>query len=299
MTRIYILLLVVMMIWGFNVSALIVLVNHIDPIVLTAVRIFTAGVVVLIICYFMGIFRLPKKHELKIIGIITIFNVVLHHVLLSVGLTMTVGVNAGIILGASPLMTMILAFVILKDHITRLRSIGFLLGFLGIVLTSIIGAGGGFTLSVGDLLIFISMFVQAISFILISKLNPSFDPRLMTGYLLVVGSILIFIVSLIAGNDLRGLGELFSWKLGPVFLFSAIGATAFGHMTYNVAIKQVGPAESAIFINLNTIFSLIGAAIFLGEPILPNHYFGLVFIIIGVFLGSGSLEYVLRERKRT
>lgn len=286
-----------MMIWGVNVSALIILVKEIDPIVLTAVRIFVAGIVVLIICYFMRIFRLPKKSELKVIGLITIFNVVLHHIFLALGLTMTTGVNAGIILGANPLMTMVLAIVFLKDHMTRLRITGFLLGFLGIVFTSLISATGTITMSVGDLFIFIAMFVQAISFILISKLNPTFDPRLMTGYMLVLGSVLIFIVSIFLNDDVTQLKLLFSWKIGLIFLFSAIGATAFGHMTYNFAIKRVGPAESVIFINLNTLFSLIGAAIFLGEPILPNHYFGLLLIVVGVFLGSGSLEYVLRERK--
>src|SRR5699024_3832992 len=142
------------------------------------------------------------------------------------------------------------------------------------------------------------MLVQAISFILISKLNPTFDPRLITGYMLILGSFFIFISSLLLKRDMSQITNLLSWKLGAVFLFSALIATAFGHMTYNYAIKRVGPAESAIFINLNTIFALIGAALFLGEPILPNHYFGLILIIFGVFLGSGSLEYMLKKRKQ-
>lgn len=287
-----------MITWGFNVSALVILVNSIDPLILTSVRIFVAGVVVLIISYFMGIFRLPKKSELKIIVIITIFNVALHHMFLALGLTMTSGVNGGIILGAGPIVTMVLSVIFLKDYVTRLRAFGFLLGFSGIVFTSMIGSTGGFTLSVGDLFIFLAMLVQAISFILISKLNPTFDPRLITGYMLILGSVFIFITSLCMNNDLLQLRHLFTWKIGLVFLFSAIFATAFGHMTYNYAIKQVGPAESAIFINLNTIFALVGAALFLGEPILLNHYFGLVLIIIGVFLGSGSLEYILNKRKQ-
>lgn len=287
-----------MMTWGFNVSALSVLVNNIDPIILTATRIFVAGICVLIIAYFMGIFRLPKKSELKVMFLITIFNVVLHHIFLALGLTLTSGVNTGIILGSGPIVTMVLSVVFLKDHVTRLRVFGFLLGFIGIVFTSLVGGADGLTLSIGDVFIFLAMLVQAISFILISKLNPTFDPRLMTGYMLVLGSVFIFISSIIFNNDISQLRYLFTWKFGSVFLFSAIFATAFGHMVYNYAIKQIGPAESAIFININTIFALFGAALFLGEPILLNHYFGLILIIIGVFFGSGSLEYVLRKRKR-
>src|SRR5699024_1753830 len=101
---------------------------------------------------------------------------------------------------------------------------------------------------------------------------------------------------LIDGN-VGQLMELFSWKLGAIFLFSAVLATAFGHMTYNFAIKNVVPTETTIFVNLNTLFAIFGAWLFLGEPILSNHYIGLVFIIAGVFLGSGTLDYILRKRR--
>lgn len=297
LARIYILLLIVMAIWGFNLSAIVVLVNAIDPITLTASRIFVAGVSVLLMAKMLGIFRLPTKVEWKTIFIITLFNVVLHHVLLSIGLTKTSGVNAGIILGSAPLVTMVLSIIILKDHISRFRILGFVLGFAGILMTSLAGPEGIDAISFGDVLIFLSMLVQAISFILISKINPTFDPRLLTGYMLIIGSFFIFVVALVTEQNMTQLSGLLSWKLGLVFLFSAVVATAFGHMTYNYAVKNVGPAETTVFVNLNTIFALIGAALFLGEPILPNHYFGLILIIIGVFFGAGTFEYLLRKHR--
>src|SRR5690625_2034753 len=286
-----------MAVWGFNLTALIVLVNNVDPITLTAFRILVAGISVVIAAQMIGIFRLPSKKEWKTIIIITLFNVVLHHSLLAIGLTMTSGVSAGIILGAAPLITMVLSIIFLKDMITRLRVFGFILGFIGIIITSVVGTCGVSGISIGDIFVFLSMFAQAISFILISKLNPTFDPRLLTGYMLILGSFLIFIVSLVMEGNPAQITVLFSWKLGGVFLFSAIIATAFGHMIYNFAIKNVGPAETTIFVNLNTLFAILGAAIFLGEPILGAHYAGLVFIILGVFIGSGTLEYILNKRR--
>lgn len=286
-----------MAIWGFNVSAIVVLVNTIDPIILTAARILVAGISVLIIAKMIGIFRLPTKTEWKTILIITIFNVVCHHTFLAIGLTLTTGVNAGIILGAAPLITMVLSILLLNDKVSRLRMVGFALGFTGILFTSLSGAEGLTALSLGDGMIFLSMLTQAFSFILISKLNPTFDPRLLTGYMLIIGSFIILIIGLIIDGGVGQLRMLFSWKLGVIFLFSAILATAFGHMTYNYAIKNVGPTETTIFVNLNTLFAILGAALFLGEPILRNHYFGVLLIIVGVFLGSGTFEYVLKKRR--
>lgn len=297
MLRIYILLFLVMAIWGFNLSALVVLVNNIEPITLTSIRIFTAGISVLLMAKMLGIFRLPTKKEWKIILLITIFNVIMHHSFLAIGLTKTSGVNAGVILGAAPLMTMVLSMILLKDQVTRLRILGFILGFIGIVITSVVGSGGFSSISFGDIFISLSMFAQAFSFILISKLHPTFDPRLLTGYMLTVGSFFIFIISLIVESNPGQITVLLSWKLGAIFLFSAIIATAFGHMTYNYSVKKVGPTETTIFVNLNTIFAIGGAAVFLGEPILGSHYVGLIFIIFGVFIGSGTLEYLLKKRR--
>ena len=286
-----------MAVWGFNLSALVVLVNSIEPITLTAARIFVAGIAVLGITKLTGIFRLPTKDEWKTILIITIFNVAFHHIFLALGLTRTSGVNAGIILGAAPLVTMVLSIIILRSSISRLRALGFLLGFIGILITSLAGAEGMDAVSLGDVMIFLSMFMQAFSFILISKLNPTFDPRLLTGYMLLIGSVFIFIISGLFEGTFAQLAQLFTWKLGGIFLFSAIIATAFGHMTYNFAIKNVGPTETTIFVNLNTLFALLGASLFLGEPILKNHYIGLIFILVGVFIGSGTVDYLIKRRR--
>src|SRR5690625_3960178 len=116
--------------------------------------------------------------------------------------------------------------------------------------------------------------------------------------MLTIGALFIGLTSVLTENNFSQLSLLFSWKLGLVFLFSAILCTAFGHMTYNFAIKQVGPVETAIFINLNTLFALVGANLFLSEPIFKHHILGFIFILAGVFIGSGALQYILIKRRQ-
>ncbi|MFZ3578699.1 DMT family transporter [Virgibacillus sp. DJP39] len=298
MVRIYFLLLLVMLMWGLNVSALKVLVEAVDPLLLTAFRIMTAGIVVLVICRVMGIFRLPLKHEWLIIFYIAVFNVIFHHSLVAVGINMTTGINAALILGMMPLVTMMMAVVILRQNVTWIRVGGFVLGFIGVVVTTLTGADGLAAVSLGDLIIFIGVVVQGFSFVLISKLKPTFDPRLATGYMLVIGAAFIFLFSQAFGSGIQEITYLFDWKLGAVFLFSAVLASAFGHMTYNYAITKVGPAEAAIFINLNTLFAIIGASIFLNEIITMNHVLGFILILSGVFVGTGAVEYVMAKRRK-
>ncbi|EAD7632584.1 EamA family transporter, partial [Listeria monocytogenes] len=68
---------------------------------------------------------------------------------------------------------------------------------------------------------------------------------------------------------------------------------------YNYAVGKIGPSRSAIFMNFNPLFSLIGALLFLGEAIKIPQLVGFVFIIIGVLLGSGALMDLIYERKKT
>ncbi|MFB4168375.1 DMT family transporter [Virgibacillus sp. JSM 102003] len=298
MVKIYILLLLVMLMWGLNLSALKVLVDAIDPMLLTSFRIMAAGIVVLVICAVMGIFRLPRKHEWLVIFYIAIFNVVLHHSFVAVGLNLTSGINGGLILGMMPLVTVMMTVIILRQRVTWLRVFGFILGFIGVVVTTLTGADGLAAVSLGDFIVFLAVVVQGFSFVLISKLKPTFDPRLATGYMLLLGSVFIFILSQAFGSEIHEITYLLDWKLGAVFLFSAVFASAFGHMTYNYAIKKVGPAEAALFINMNTLFGIIGASIFLNEVITFSHVVGFIFILSGIFIGTGAVEHMLLKRKK-
>src|SRR5699024_7037338 len=156
----------------------------------------------------------------------------LHHSLLAIGLTKTSGANASVIIGTLPILTVVLTAVLLKQLLSRARVLGFILGFLGIILTSVASADGIGAMSAGDIIVFLSIFSQAFSFILISRLNPTFDPRLLTGYMLVVGSFFIFIVALFMERVIAQLTALFFWKLGFVFLFIVLGDLYLVNIVY-------------------------------------------------------------------
>lgn len=56
-----------MLMWGINVSAIKILVDLINPLLLQSFRVMIAGITVLIVCTIIGVFRLPNKQEWLII----------------------------------------------------------------------------------------------------------------------------------------------------------------------------------------------------------------------------------------
>ncbi|NKE06990.1 MULTISPECIES: DMT family transporter [Mesobacillus] len=295
--RIYLILTGVMFLWGLNVTALKVIVGNFPPITITSLRVFTAGVSVFIILFFLKKVRLPSRKEWTYIIGGSILNVTGHHMFLGLGLKVTSAVNGGLILGLGPLLTASMAILFLGRKLTFVRTLGFIFGGIGVSLTVLAGSSGLSGMSVGDFYVFLSILSQAISFIIISKAAKTLDPRLLTGYMLVIGSFMLFLIGL--WKEPGGLASLGNASAGVwiIFFASAIFATAVGHMLYNYAIGKAGPAEASIFLNLNTFLSILFAAIFLGEHITSAHLLGLIFIVSGVIFGSGALEELLLRNR--
>src|SRR5690625_6411742 len=114
--NIYIIIILVMLSWVMNVSTLKVIVENFMPVTITAVRIFVASLIALLILAFSGLVRLPKRSEwLYIIGG-AFLSVVFHHYFLAEGLTKTSATNTGLILGLGPLLKVVISMIFLSRN---------------------------------------------------------------------------------------------------------------------------------------------------------------------------------------
>ena len=293
----YIILLGVMLVWGLNVPAIKYLTSEAEPISMTTLRILLAAIVAFLFLMKIGIFRKLTKKEWGYVLIGSILNVFIHHSLMALGVSLTTGANASLIIGVGPTLTAVLGALLLKNMPTIIQWSGFVIGMIGISFTVLFTTEDVNGLSIGDIIVFLSVFSQVFSFIIITKAAKTIDPRLFTAYMFLVGSVCLAVLGLIV--EPKAFIELpFSnGRFWLVLVISGTVATALGHMVYNSTIPRVGAAKASIFINFNTLFALIGSALLLGEPITRFHWIGLFFVVIGVLFGSGSFEYFYNEWK--
>ncbi|QBQ06225.1 DMT family transporter [Sporosarcina pasteurii] len=296
MWKIYATLTLAMFVWGFNLPLLKYLLLYVGPVTMTAFRLLLAGAVVFIILAALKLIRLPTKKEWPYILGGALLNVVSHHYFLNMGLERTSGSNASLILGTGPVLTAISVSLIFRNYPSNMQWIGFILGLGGV--SSVVLAGGGMAgLAVGDVFVFISIATQVLSFLIIAKAAKTLDPRLMTAYMMVIGSLLLIVISLIQEpGEIRTFLEV-PTNFWLAFAASAVIGTAVGHLLYNYSVGEVGPSKAAIFINFNTMFALLGSVLFLGEVLTARHLIGFVLIIAGVVLGSGAAEELWKQRR--
>lgn len=293
---IYGLLTLVMIIWGLNVIAIKILVEYFSPITMQAVRIFIAGLLVLLILFFQKDLRMLTKREWYYTLFAALLGHVAHHALLAKGLVETTASNTALILGLLPLTTAIFAYAFLKETMTRLRVVGIILGFTGVALV-ILNNGELGGVSQGDLYILLCMIAQAISFIFIKKVTKTLSAKQLTGYMMIIGSVSMLLLSFIfEPNGAQTLTEGTSW-VWVILLSSAILATGLGHIFYNMAINEIGAGKTAIFNNLVPFFALIAAVLFLKETLYVTQVLGFILIVSGVLLGTGYVDVKIHQRK--
>ena len=199
--KIYGILVFVMFIWGFNLPAVKYLVSEVQPVTMTAFRIFVASLTVFAILGVFKLVRKPTTQEWKYIVLGAMLNVVGHHYFLSIGLTQTAGSTAGLILGTGPVLTAVLVSLLLRIYPSKLQWLGFVLGLGGVSATILAGGEGAGGFSLGDIFVFLAILTQVFSFIVISKAAKTLDPRLLTAYMFLVGSVVFYFTRFLHKTD--------------------------------------------------------------------------------------------------
>ena len=115
---------------------------------------------------------------------------------LNMGLSITSATHGGLILGTGPMLTAISAAIILKYFPSKFQWLGLVIGLAGIAVSILIGSET-MGANLGDFYVFLAIFVQVLSFMVVSKAAQTLDPRLLTVYMLLIGAAILFIISLI------------------------------------------------------------------------------------------------------
>ncbi|RXT02855.1 DMT family transporter [Ammoniphilus sp. CFH 90114] len=289
---IYAALSVAMLFWGLNVIAVKVLVTAYPSLTITAIRVTIAGLCVLLYTWWAEGFRNMNRQEWFYLFLAALTGVFGHHIFLAFGLKETTGSNGSLILSLNPLTTVVLAYLFLGERLTRLRSIGVALGFAGVLTIVLRGADSGLpSVHLGDVLVFLGMLSQSVSFLAIRKILATVSVNQVTSYSFLMGGGLLFLtgygVEAVSPLAVFGMLTPGMWLL---LFTSAMIATALGGWIWNRGIRELGPGQTAVFINMTPFYGLVGSALFLGESIGIAHMIGFVLIVGGVLLGSGWYE---------
>ena len=269
--------------WGATFVSTKVLLQGFMPVQILLMRL-CIGFAALYLLSFKGTYQLTRKQNLYVVAA-GFLGICLYYLLENIALTYTQASNVGVIMSVSPFFTAIFSCFLLKEKLPSATCfIGFCLATAGIYLLSF--SGGTIAINPkGDLLAISAAAVWALYSILMKEIGklgfPTvFITRRIFGYgLLFMLPVLLFESDL---NWQRMLEPIFFFNL----LFLGLGASAMCFVTWNFAVKVLGPVKTSVYIYLVPVITVLCAVIVLHETISVHAALGILLTLIGLLLSE-------------
>ncbi|NEW07733.1 DMT family transporter [Paenibacillus sp. SYP-B3998] len=209
------------------------------------------------------------------------------------GLQHATSAEGGILYAFTPVVTMLLASIFLKEATTILQKLSIFLSVFGVVFIFIM-KGSSINLSnmTGIFMLFLTCVAFAGYSVLARSLSKQFSPAEITYFMLGIGFVVFLVVSLTdhatSGTLDRFFAPLASGTFIVSILFLGIVSSLVTALTANYILSKMEASKMSVFTNLSTIVSMAAGAMFLGEEVTVYHLIGSVLIIAGV-VGTNRL----------
>ncbi|MBQ7343406.1 MAG: DMT family transporter [Clostridia bacterium] len=151
------------------------------------------------------------------------------------------------------------------------------------------------TVAPSDLLVMACSLIFPIHILTIDHFSPKCDGIRMSMVQFFTAAVLNLAVALIAEGPSE-LGEIFP-AIGPI-LFLGIGSSGIAYTLQILGQKDVNPAAASIILSLESVFGIIGTALFLGQTLSPREYLGCAVVLIAVILSQIDFTAIKSKIKK-
>ncbi|MDE2342081.1 MAG: EamA family transporter, partial [Betaproteobacteria bacterium] len=174
------------------------------------------------------------------------------------GLQFTSANNAALIMATNPLLTTLLAALLLREQLSMRHLVALPVALLGVAVVVTQGHGADTrSLSRGDLLMLAADACWALYNVLSRRYMPTQGSALAnTTWVMAVGALVLTVVALASGETLTGLGV----AAGGALAVMVVGGTVLAYLFWTTGIARLGAARAAIFLNLVPVAAMaVGA----------------------------------------
>ncbi len=208
--------------------------------------------------------------------------------LIYIGANFTSVLNLSLIASSSPIFTLLMARVILKEELTAFRIIGIFLALIGVITLAVQGDIRllfSLKLQLGDILALTAAVMFAVYNILLRYRPLGADNKAFVAFMLFfswLGTVPFLPVEWGLGYGRLVVSPSTIMAIG----YLSLGASICGVWVWNWAIEEMGPGNAVIFYYFLPLFGGLGAWLLLGEPATWIHVISGGLILAGTILAS-------------
>ncbi len=285
MILVRVLMLLAITFWGWSFVATKICLGYMTPLEVIGLRYLMGPPVLLLIIVLK---RVRLRFARRDLGVILLASLVIttHSLIQVTGIKYTTATNTGWLIATIPVILVVLAYVFLKERITRSAVAGVVIATAGVVL--LVSRGRPLNLtwlhSTGDWLVLGSAHTWAIYTVLTRDVVRRNNPLLVTFVVLALAAILI-VGSMALTSDWEKFLHL---PLEPVIaiLFLGIGCLALAFWFWQEGVSRLGAAKAGFFLYLEPLATTALAVPYLNEPFGFFTAVGGVMVLVGVYLAE-------------
>nr|WP_281260572.1 DMT family transporter [Alkalicoccus saliphilus] len=194
--------------------------------------------------------------------------------------------NVAILETLIPVVTIILAASILKEKLSKIQWGGVVLSFLGAVWVVVDGRIldlGSIDWNPGDAIMIGAIACWSVYSLLVKSYMHLFPPL---AAIFVMNAVsIIILLPFVAGEwFLLGMPPLLTEEAVTGIIYLGIFPSVVALLLFNRAVHLLGASMSSIFLNLLPVFTMAGAALWLGEAITIHQVTGALLVMAGVWI---------------
>lgn len=213
--------------------------------------------------------------------------VVIYFLFQNIGLQYTLASNAGVLVSVAPMFTAMVAAGMGKGNsLTRRFVLGFFLAIVGIAVVSF---NGSFVLQLnplGDILLLLAALSWAFYSNLMTFTENSGLSLVQTTRKVFFYGLLLMLPVMAWFHEPLALARFAQPALLLNMLFLGIGASAFCFLTWNSAVRTLGPVRTSVYIYLIPIVTIFFSVLLLDERMTLISSLGTVLILAGLVISE-------------
>lgn len=192
--------------------------------------------------------------------------------------------RAGFLTALYIVMVPLLAFVFLRRRIGILVGAAVAFAVVGFYLLCVTDGFG--SIGFADILLLFTAVLFAAHILIIDTLGSKVNAIVLSFGQFCTTAVLSWIGSMIEGS-VDWVGAAHSWL--PI-LYAGIGSVGIAYTLQAVGQQWVPPTRASLLMSLESFFSAVGGAIFLGEVMTPRGYLGCALIFFGTLLAQAPAK---------
>ncbi|MFC6034183.1 DMT family transporter [Hyphococcus aureus] len=279
-------LLLICVIWGFHFVVIKTAVGVMPPIFYAAIR-------MVLVAAILSRFLTWRKGEMRFVLIGGVCIGALNYALMFTGMKFATASAAAIAIELNVPFSTMLAFLFLNDRPGLPRILGIAFAFAGVAVIALGGdGGGGEHVGLGVGLVAAGAFSEAVGAVIVKR-TTAFKPHELLAWFSLVGAVILSGMTLVfEDGQLDALQHSDKLFLVGAILYSALGASLFGHTAYYWLLQRLPISVVAPSVLLTTVCAVFFGVLLMGDP------FGVRMMVGGFMTLCGVGLVLLRNVKK-